>query len=162
MGCSMREIMYLLCVFAVTVYLAVAAWEDHKSCEVTRWKHLIGGIPSVMLFVMNMGRFSLEENAMILAFAGIYVVIGYVGLYGFADGLVLSILSLFFGSIGGCAGGGAVLLIAVISAFSFMIFHAAKCLWKHRKIFQNMSGPLIPHIFVGYTAVIAVMIAYVL
>ena len=52
----MKEIIFVLCVVAVTAYLAVTAWEDHKTCEVTRWKHLIGVFPAMILFFMRKGE----------------------------------------------------------------------------------------------------------
>lgn len=154
----MEKVVFLLCVLAVTVYLAVTAWEDHKSCEVTRWKHLIGGIPAIFLSIMNAGHHGLEENAIILAFAMIYIVVGYVGVYGFADGLVLAVLTLFFGSIGGAIGSGAVLLITILAAFSFLGCHMVKCAVEHKKITGSIAGALVPHILIGYLVVSAAMI----
>lgn len=153
----MEKVVFLVCALAVTVYLAVTAWEDHKSCEVTRWKHLIGGIPAIFLFFLNVNKYNLEENAIILAFSLLYVVIGCVGVYGFADGLVLANLSLFFGSIGGVYGSGAVLLIMILSSFSFLGCHVVKCIMKKQKVFRNIAGALIPHIMAGYLAFILIM-----
>ena len=162
MECSMRESIFMVCVLVVTAYLVVTAWEDHKTCEVTRWKHLIGVFPSMILYFMNIGNHSLEENVMILAFAGMYVVVGFAGVYGFADGLVLANLSLFFGSIGGAAGSGAVLLIMIIAAFSFGSCHVVKSVMTRGKIFQNITGALIPHILVGYAVVVVITVFRVL
>lgn len=158
----MREWILLLCVCAVTAYLAVTAWEDHKTCEVTRWKHLIGGIPAILLFFVNFSQRSWEENAMIVAFSAMYVLIGYVGVYGFADGLVLSTLTMFFGSIGGAVGSGVVLCIAIIASFSFLFCHVAKSIIKKRSVIRNMAGAFIPHILIGYGSVCVAILADVL
>lgn len=150
--------MFLICVLAVTVYLAVTAWEDHKSCEVTRWKHLIGGIPGVLLFLLNLGKHGLEENAIVITFSLIYIAVGYVGVYGFADGLVLANLSLVFGSIGGIYGSGAVLFIMILAAFSFLACHVVKSVGTNERLFRNMAGALIPHIFIGYVVFGVIML----
>ena len=156
----MREILFISCILAVTVYLAVTAWEDYKTCEVTRWKHLVGGIPALLYFFLNCNRYSIEENIAVIFFAVLYTVVGYAGIYGFADGLVLGILTLFFGSIGGPWGSGAVVLIMVIAAFSFFSCHVVKSVVKHKKIFVNMAGALIPHICVGYVVVLLIVALY--
>lgn len=153
----MKESVFMLCVLAVTVYLAVAAWEDHKTCEVTRWKHLVGGIPAVFLLCTKYSQHFWQECAMILAFAILFVLAGYMGAYGVADGLVFANLTLFFGSIGGLAGSGVVILIMIIAAFSFLISHVFRCVVKHKKI-RNMAGALIPHILVGYMTVFVVIL----
>ena len=154
----MEKVMFILGTLAVTVYLAVAAWEDHKSCEVTRWKHLIGGIPAIFLFLLNVHDYSLEENAIILAFSLIYIAVGYVGVYGFADGLVFANLSLFFGSIGGVSGSGAVLLIMILASFSFLGCHVVKSVVCREKVFRNIAGALIPHILAGYITIVFIML----
>lgn len=157
----MREILFISCMLAVTVYLAVTAWEDYKTCEVTRWKHLIGGIPALLFFFLNCNCYSIEESIAVISFAVLYIVVGCVGIYGFADGLVLGILTLFFGSIGGLWGSGAVVLIMVIAAFSFLVWHVVKSVVKHKKIFADMAGALIPHICVGYVVVLLIVALYV-
>lgn len=153
----MEKVVFLLCVFAVTVYLAVTAWEDHKTCQVTRWKHLIGGIPAILSFFVSISCRGLEENVMILAFSAIYVVVGFVGVYGFADGLVLANLSLFLGSIGGVCGSGAVLLIMILAAFSFLLCHVVKSVTTQGKVFRNITGALIPHVFIGYLVIVLIV-----
>lgn len=155
----MKEILFILSVLAVTVYLTVAAWEDHKTCEVTRWKHLIGGIPVVLLLCSKYSQYSWQEYALILVFSLLFVLAGCVGVYGMADGYVLMILVLLFGSIGGVMGIGMVILIMVIAGFSFVLTHLIKCIVKRRRLFQNMAAAFIPHILVGYVLIwIGVMI----
>lgn len=156
----MKESLFVLSVLAVTVYLIVTAWEDHKTCEVTRWKHLIGGIPAMLLLCTQIDQYSWQEYAMILAFAFLFVLAGCVRVYGMADGYVLMILSLHFGSIGGLAGIGIVILIMITAAFSFFVCHVIKCVATHKKI-RNVAGALLPHILVGYIAVSIGMIFYI-
>ena len=157
----MKESLFVLSVLAVTVYLIVTAWEDYKTCEVTRWKHLIGGIPAILLLCNQIDQYSWQENAMILAFAFLFVLAGCVRVYGMADGYVLMILSLHFGSMGGLAGIGIVILIMITAAFSFLVCHVIKCVVTHKKI-RNVAGALLPHIFVGYMVVSVGMVFYVL
>lgn len=154
----MREAIFTLCILAVTVYLAVTALEDYKTCEVTRWKHLIGGIPAVLMYLINMSKYSPEENILVIGFSLVYVAIGFAGVYGFADGLVLANLSMFFGGIGGAVGSGVVLLIVVIAAFSFLICHVIRSMVAKQKVFQKMAGALVPHIMVGYIIVVLVTV----
>lgn len=156
------EWILLLCMFAVTAYLVVTAWEDHKTCEVTRWKHLIGGIPAILLFFVNFSQRSWEENALIAAFSAMYILVGYAGVYGFADGLVLAVLTMLFGSIGGAVGSGAVLCIAIMASFSFLLCHVVKSIIKKRRVFRNMAGPFIPHILIGYGSVCVVIFSRLL
>lgn len=153
MGFDMYAVLFLLSVLAVTVYLVVTAWEDHKTCMVTRWKHLIGGIPAIIMYFLNINTYAFEENTMILVFVGLYIVIGCVGVYGFADGIVLAVLTLFFGGSAGMVGAGIVLVIMILAAFSFLICHVMKSVATHGKLFQNVTGALVPHILVGYIVV---------
>ena len=90
---------------------------------------------------------------MIVAFSVMFILMGYVGVYGFADGLVLSTLTMFFGSIGGTVGSGAVLCIAIMASFSFLLCHVVKSIIKKRSGIRNMAGPFIPHILIGYGSV---------
>lgn len=157
--CDMEKAVFLLSMFAVTVYLAVTAWEDYKTCEVTRWKHLIGGIPAIFSYILQSPHYHSQENAIILAFSFVCILVGKLGIYGFADGLVLAVLTLFFGSLGGVAGSGVVLVIMIIASLSFLFTHLAGNLLTKRKIFQNMAGAFIPHIFLGYGVVCAFVCA---
>lgn len=156
-GCDMEKVIFIVCFLAVTVYLTVTAWEDQKSCEVTRWKHLLGSIPAIIMYVMHIDRYDLWEYVLVLFFAVIYVAIGYMGVYGFADGILMCVLTIFFGSIGGIAGVGIVLLIMIFAAFSFLICHVAKSIINHNRIYLHMPGALIPHLFVGYIAVLCII-----
>lgn len=122
---------------------------------------MIGGISVMLLLCTQIGQYSWREYAIILAFSLLFVLISYIGVYGMADGDVLMILSLHFGSIGGLAGIGIVLLIMITAAFSFLVCHVVKCVVTHKKI-RNVAGALIPHIFVGYMVVSVGMVFYVL
>ena len=148
----MKTILFVLCVLAVTVYLTVAAIEDYRTCEVTRWKHLIGLISASISIISNMKIHSMIDFAIILAFSVIFMWIGLAGVYGMADGFVLANLTLYFGSIAGDMGAG-IVIILVIAAFSFLICHIRKCLIYKEEINKNIKGALIPHILVGYVAV---------
>ncbi len=153
MGCNMRGVVFLINIIAVTVYLAVTAIEDGRSCEVTRWKHLIGFAPAVSSFVINVKKHSFMEIGIVLVFMAFFVVIGYAGIYGVADGFVFANLSLLFGGIGGTAGIGVVTLILVIAGFSSFFCHIIKCIVQKKKIFQNVAVAFIPHIFLAYVIV---------
>lgn len=146
----MKEILFVLCVLAVTAYLAVTAWEDFKTCEITRWKHLIGLIPATILLYMRMNTFSRIELLIVLVFIVLYVIAGYCGIYGVADGFVFAILTLLFGAVGGVAGIGIVIIIMIIAGFSFVINHLVICMIKKKRVFQNVAAAFVPHILVGY------------
>ena len=154
----MKTILFVLCVLAVTVYLTVAAIEDYRTCEVTRWKHLIGLISASISIISNMKIHSMIDFAIILAFSVIFMWIGLAGVYGMADGFVLANLTLYFGSIAGDMGAGIVIIILVIAAFSFLICHIGKCLIYKEEINKNIKGALIPHILVGYVAVMILVL----
>ena len=153
----MKELLFVLCVLAVTVYLTVAAIEDYRSCEVTRWKHLIGFVPASCISILGFDNNGTTECAIILAFSVVYILIGYCGIYGKADGFVFAILSLFFGGIGGLVGIGIVIFIMVLSALSFMIKHIVVCIVRREKLFRNVACAYIPHIFVGYLGVTVIL-----
>ena len=150
MGCKMKTFFFLISIVVVTMYLIVAAIEDYKTCQVTRWKHLIGFIPAFLWFVINVKQLSMVDFAIVLAFLLTFIGIGYAGIYGLADGFVLANLSLLFGGTGGAAGIGMVILIMLVAGFSFFICHIWSRFIKKKKIFKNAAGPFIPHITVGY------------
>lgn len=156
----MREILFVVCVLAVTVYLTVTAWEDHKTCEVTRWKHLIGGIPAIYLLCSRYVLLSWQEYAILFAFSSLYILAGCMGVYGMADGYVLSVLNLFFCSIGGVSGSGIVVLVMIAASVSFLIIHLVRSVVKRRRLFSNMTGAFVPHILVGYVSAWMVLFLY--
>ena len=146
----MKEILLVVCVVAVTAYLAVTAWEDFRTCEITRWKHLLGLIPATILLCTRMNTFSGIEFIIVLVFIALYVLAGYLGIYGVADGFVFAILTLFFGAVGGVAGIGIVIIIIIIAGFSFLINHLVTCMIRKKRLLQNVATAFVPHIFVGY------------
>lgn len=146
----MEKFILIACFLAITVYMAVTAWEDHKSCEVTRWKHLLGGVPAIYLLCSRYVLFSWHEYVILFIFTALYILAGCIGIYGMADGYVLAILTLFFGSIGGVAGSGIVVFIMIAASVSFLITHLGKCIVKRKRLFFNMTGAFIPHILIGY------------
>lgn len=148
----MKEVVFLLCVLAVTAYLAVTAWEDYRTCEVTRWKHLWGSIPAICVIFLGIHNYSAVDYAGVLVFALLFIGIGYIGVYGVADGFVFANLTLFFGGIGGVIGIGIAIWIMIMAGVSFLINHLFTCMIKKKKLFQNIAAAFIPHIFVGYIA----------
>ena len=156
----MKEILFVLCVLAVTAYLAVAAWEDFKTCEITRWKHLMGLIPATILLCMGMNTFSRLELIIVLVFIVLYVIAGYCGVYGVADGFVFAILTLLFGAVGGVTGIGIVIIIMIIAGFSFLINHLVICMIKKKRLFQNVAAAFVTHILVGYIFVWTGLLIY--
>lgn len=156
----MKEILFVLCVLAVTAYLVVTAWEDFKTCEITRWKHLIGLIPTIILLCMRMNTFFRLELIIVLVFIVLYVIAGYCGIYGVADGFVFAILTLLFGAVGGVAGIGIVIIIMIIAGFSFLINHLVICMIKKKRVFQNVAAAFVPHILVGYILIWTGLLMY--
>ena len=138
---------------AVTVYLTVAAIEDYKTCEVTRWKHLIGFVPGLFYFVWNAGRFTWMDIGMVIGFAAIFVVAGLLGVYGLADGFVLANLTLMFGGIGGAMGAGMVVLIMVLASFSFLVYRCICDRITIKRFMKDKGAAFIPHVAVGYALV---------
>lgn len=146
-------IFFCITFLTFTGYLFLVAKEDHKTCEVSRWKHVIGLIPAMISVIFHMKMHDMMDFAIILAFSVIFIGIGIAGVYGMADGFVLANMTLYFGSIAGNMGAGVVIIILVVAAFSFFFCHMAKCIVYKEKILKNVRGALIPHIFVGYIAV---------
>lgn len=159
MGCKMKTVFFLVSIVAVTVYLIVAAVEDYKTCQVTRWKHFIGLIPAFLWFVINIRQLLIVDFAIILAFLLAFIGIGYAGIYGLADGLVFANLSLLFGGTGGAAGIGMVILIMILAFFSGMIEMLLRKMVTLAAFRQNRHIAFVPHILTGY---IAVMIALII
>ena len=151
--CKMRNFLFLISMVAVTVYLIVVAIEDHKTCEVTRWKHFIGFIPAFLWFVINVRQFLMVDLAIILAFLLAFICIGYVGIYGLADGFVFAILLLLFGGVGGITGIGVVILIMILACFSGMTEMLLRKIVTAANFKQSRHIAFIPHILTGYTAV---------
>ena len=150
---SIKGIIFVICVLAVTVYLIVAAIEDAKSMEVTRGKHVIGFIPAVVVW----GLFTRERNicdiGIIILFIGLWILCGWIRVYGMADGFVFANLTLFWGGIGGVAGIGIVILIMILAGFSGMVEIFVKKLATLKNFSENRKIAFVPHILVGYVVV---------
>ncbi len=145
---------------AVTVYLTVAAIEDYKTCEVTRWKHLIGFVPGLFYFVWNAGKFTWLDIGLVIGFSAIFVVAGLLGVYGLADGFVLANLTFWYGGIAGAMGAGMVVVIMALASFSFLFYRLVKEGVRWRAFKNDKGGAFIPHIVVGCVILGIVRIAF--
>jgi len=147
----------MICVAAVTVYLIVAAIEDAKSMEVTRGKHLIGLISAVVVWIMYAGERNIYDLGFITVFTGLWLLCGWIGIYGMADGFVFSNLTLSMGGIGGVAGVGMVILIMVLAGFSGMVEILVQKLVTMKNFKENRKIAFVPHIMMGYGIMIIVV-----
>ncbi|MBR4060653.1 MAG: hypothetical protein IKK03_12540 [Lachnospiraceae bacterium] len=152
---SIKGIIFVICVLAVTLYLIVAAIEDAKSMEVTRGKHLIGFIPAIVVWILCASERNIYDIGIIMLFIGFWILCGWCKVYGMADGFVFSNLTLFLGGVGGVAGVGMVILIMVLAGFSGMGEILLRILAKIKNFKKNRKIAFVPHILVGYVAVIA-------
>lgn len=156
MVCSIRNILLLCSVLAMTVYLILTASEDSKSCEVTRVKHLIGFVPAGLCLLIYVKDRSLFDIGMIALFVLLCLFIGMKGIYGMADGFVFANLTLLFGGVGGAAGIGLVIMIMILACFSGMIEMLLQKMVTWTDFKSKRPIAFIPHILIGY---ISVMIA---
>lgn len=159
---SVKGIMFIICVLAVTVYLIVAAIEDAKSMEVTRGKHLIGFITAVMVWILCAGERNICDIGIVILFMVLWMICGRIRVYGMADGFVFANLSLFWGGIGGVAGIGMVILIMVLAGFSGMVEVLVRKLATLRNFKENWKIAFVPHILVGYLIVLMVVVLILL
>lgn len=104
----------------MTIYLFIAAKEDAKSFQVTRWKHLLGLLADVVLLIIFMKERSILEFAIMISFMVSALVAARIKIYGLADGFAIANMLLFFGSISGIIGIGLVILILILACFSAM------------------------------------------
>ena len=155
---NIKGIIFTVCVLAVTVYVIVAAIEDGRSMEVTRGKHLIGFVPAAVVWLMYAGGRNIYDIGVIILFTGVWLLCGRIGIYGMADGLVFSNLTLFWGGIGGVAGVGMVILIMVLAGFSGMGEISVRKLVTMKNFRENRKIAFVPHIFVGYVVIIELFI----
>ena len=153
----MNTIIFIVCMVAVTVYLTVAAIEDYRTCEVTRWKHLIGFVPGLFYFVWNVGKFTWMDIGMVIGFAVIFVAAGLLGVYGLADGFVLANLTFWYGGIAGAMGSGMVVVIMVLASFSVLFYQLLKEGITWRKWKEDKGTAFIPHILMGYVTLCIVV-----
>lgn len=160
MVCSIRSILLPCSVLAMTVYLIVTAGEDSKSCEVTRVKHLIGFVPAGLCLLAYVKERSLFDIGMIVLFVLLCLFIGMKGIYGMADGFVFANLTLMFGGVGGTAGIGLVVLIMILACLSGMIEMLLRKMVTLANLRQNRHIAFVPHILVGYLAVMIALIIW--
>ena len=153
MAYSIKGIIFIICVLAVTVYLIVAAIEDAKSMKVTRGKHLIGLIPEIATWLLYARERNIYDLGIVILFVCIWMLCGWIGVYGMADGFVFANLTLFWGGIGGVAGVGMVILIMVLAGFSGMMEILVKKLATMKIFRENKKIAFVPHILNGYLAV---------
>ena len=158
MAYSIKGIVFIICALAVTVYLIVAAIEDAKSMKVTRGKHLIGFIPAVATWILCTKGQNIYELGITILFIGLWLLCGWIRVYGMADGFVFSNLTLFWGGIGGVAGIGMVILIMVLAGVSGMAEILVRKLATMKNFRENRKIAFVPHIFVGYVVVILLMV----
>ena len=151
---SIKGIIFIICVLAVTVYLIVAAIEDAKSMEVTRGKHLIGFIPAVVVWILFVGERNICDIGIIILFIGLWMLCGWIGVYGMADGFVFANLTLLWGGIGGLAGVGMIILIMVLAGFSGIVEILVRKLATIKNFKENRKIAFIPHILISYAIVI--------
>ncbi len=151
---SIKGIIFIICVLAVTVYLLVVAIEDAISMEVTRAKHLIGFIPAVVVWILCASERNIYDIGIIILFIGLRILCGWIRVYGMADGFVFANLTLFWGGIGGVAGVGMVILIMVLAGFSGMVEILVRKLTTLKNFKENWKIAFVPHILVGYAIVL--------
>ena len=159
---SIKGIILIICVLAVTVYLIVAAIEDAKSMEVTRGKHLIGFIPAVVVWILCARERNICDIGFIILFMVFWMICGWIRVYGMADGFVFANLTLFFGGIGGVAGIGMVILIMVLAGFSGMVEILVRKLATMKSVKENRKIAFVPHILLGYAIEIIILGRFIL
>lgn len=125
--------------------------------EVTRGKHLIGFVPAVIVWLLYAGDRNIYDLGIIIVFIGVWLLCGRIGVYGMADGLVFSNLTLFWGGIGGVAGVGMVILIMLLAGFSGMVEILVRKLATIKNFKENKKIAFVPHILMGYVAEIIVL-----
>lgn len=145
-----RILLLLSCFVVFTVYLLVAAIEDGKNCEVTRWKHWIGFIPGVVMIGMYHQEYTRVDIAVLIVFALFCIIFGLIGVYGLADGFTFGNLTLFWGGIGGVSGIGMVILIMVLACMSGLGELLLRKGLTLRNFKDNKKIPFLPHILCGY------------
>ena len=157
---NMQSLIFVSSLVAVTVYLIVAAAEDRKYMEVTRWKHLIGFVPGVITLVTFGHKHTEMDIIFSLLFALGCVICGLVGIYGLADGFVFGNLTLWFGGIGGRMGIGVVVLIMVVACFWCFVDMVIRIKFTVKNIFGVKDVAFVPHILNGYVTVMIAVFIY--
>ena len=159
---NIKGIIFAVCALAVTVYLIVAAREDAKSMEVTRGKHLIGFIPAVVVWILFARERNIYDIGIVILFIGLWMLCGWIRVYGMADGFVFANLTLFWGGIEGMVGVGMVILIMVLAGFSGMGEILIRKLATMKNFRENRKIAFVLHIFVGYMTVVNIVVSILL
>lgn len=157
-GYDMERILLITAITLFTLYMITTAVEDFKSCQVTRWKHLIGFGAALICLFLFFYKQTLMSLAFVLLFALLFIVFGLCRVYGLADGFVLANLTLLFGSMGGLSGVALVVFIVMTASISMLLNHMVYSIVKKKKRFTNRETAFVPHIFVGYLAVLVLLV----
>ena len=153
--------MLVFCSFLVmTIYLMLASFEDSKSCEVTRLKHLIGLVPAGIMLMIYIKDRSLFDLGILALFMLLCLLIGAKGVYGMADGFVFANLIMLFGGMSGIVGIGLVILIMILACFSGMIEQLLQKMMTGSRFNRRKHIAFIPHILTGYMSVIIALIIW--
>lgn len=139
-----------------TLYLIVEAIEDAKTMEATRGERLIGFIPAVMVWTLCAGKRNIGDIGIIILFIGLWMLCGWIRVYGMADGFVFANLTLFWGGIGGVAGVSMVILNMVLAGFSGMVEVLVRKLATLNNFRENRKIAFVPYIGVGYVVLITI------
>ena len=140
------------------MYLIVAAVEDAKTMEVSRGKHLIGFMSAVVVWILCAGERNIYDIGIIILFIGLWMLCGWIRVYGMADGFVFANLTLFWGGIGGVAGVGIVILIMVLAGFSGMVEILVRRQVTMKNFRENWKIAFVPHILVGDIVIIILIL----
>lgn len=157
---SVKCVLMLCCFGGMTVYLIMAANEDSRSYQVTRWKHLIGFFAASIIGVSHMKDKSLLEIGMTMLFVLLMFILGMIGVYGMADGFVFANLTLLLGSIGGIAGIGLVILIMILACVSAMLEMLFRKMVNIEGFKQNVHIAFVPHILAGFLAALIALLIW--
>lgn len=157
MVCDMKSMLLIGSFVATATYLILVAVEDSKSFQVTRWKHLIGMIPALLLTLVYIGERSVLDMGMILLFVLLWMFFGKRKVYGMADGFVFVNLTILFGAIGGMAGIGLVILILILACFSGMAELFLRKMVTVASFQAKKHIAFVPHILTGFLAVMAAL-----
>lgn len=155
-----KSIIFIGCMLVVTIYLLITAREDARSCQVTRIKHLAGLVPAVCMLFMNVRARSLSDIGAVLLFMLIFLVCGLKKIYGMADGFVFMNLTLLFGGAYGVAGIGVVILIMVLACVSGMAEILMRKMITIENFRQKAHIAFVPHILIGYIAVMSALLIW--
>lgn len=150
----------LLCSFAAaTVYLIVAAVEDYKTLQVSRWKHLICLIPAVFLLLAGTGELVWYDVAVAFLFALLFIAAGIIKIYGLADGFIFANLTLYFCGLGGTSGVGLTILILILASLSFLVCQLVNGKCRVKDLMKNRKAAFVPHIGLAYgTSLVALLL----